>query len=84
MADYNDLDDAGKAVVNEVLKKYGITPPSTTQTVLQGAGSTLGAGADAAAANRSAGVDAAALAERLNQAMQSHIEMQCLRGKAPQ
>jgi hypothetical protein len=57
-------------VVNEVLKKYGITPPSTTQTVLQGAGSALGAGADAAAANRSAGVDGAALAERLNLARQ--------------
>jgi hypothetical protein len=57
----DDFSEADLKIIEEVLRRKGVsmTPQSGTQAVLSAAGSALGAGADAAASNRSAGLQAA-------------------------
>lgn len=61
-------------ILDEVLKRYGLSPQlstTTTRNVLHGAGAAAAGAADSMAANRSARVQAAYDEERLNEARQA-------------
>jgi hypothetical protein len=68
LADYELLTPESQRILDEVFRKYGLSPQrSAAQDVLTAGATAAGAAADAMAANRSVGLDAAINQERLDQ-----------------
>ena len=60
-------------IIREALERLGVNPVSTNQRIFEGVGAAAGAAADSMAANRSAGLQAAVDAERLNEARHGDV-----------
>ncbi len=67
MATNEQLSAESAKILDEILKRYGLSPQSGVQSATQGASAAMGAASDAMAANRSVGLQAEVDQQRLRQ-----------------